>query len=101
MWTTSQTSSQGANVAVTTWVDDITLVGANIIGCVHQGTANDCTTGQPSEQIGYVAIDTSVASITGLQNGFETIRGSTWTPITFTPVYVEPVVMVTQNDDNG
>ena len=64
VWASSQTYSQGSNVAATVWIDDKTTSASNFVGCVHQETADKCTTGQPTESVGYVAIDLSNVSIT-------------------------------------
>ncbi|GBE06374.1 hypothetical protein BMS3Abin10_02024 [bacterium BMS3Abin10] len=102
VWTTAQTYSQGGNIASVTWADDdMTTTGVTLIGCVHQGTGNVCTSGQPSETVGYVAIDTNTADIDTFQTGFSDISNSSWTPAAFSPAYATPRVMVTQNDNDG
>lgn len=49
---------------------------------------------------GYVAIDPLAFSYPGLQLGEETIENSLRTSISFSPSFVSPRIMVTQNDDN-
>jgi hypothetical protein len=108
IYTTSQTYSQGVNnMAPIAWVDGLTLTTANFIGCVHQSPAgwwsvDVCTAWQPNEQIGRLAIDPTTISFTGYDRGTNDISNSDWTNISFTPTYVNPpLVMVTQNDDDG
>ena len=104
VWTTPQTYNQNGNIAAHVWVEDTatkTTSSTPIIGCVHQGTANSCTGGQPDEEVGYVAIDIANVNISGFQSGSASISNSAWTSASFNPSYKNPRVMVTQNDDNG
>ncbi|GBE56466.1 hypothetical protein BMS3Bbin16_00672 [archaeon BMS3Bbin16] len=104
IWITPQTYSQNGNIAAVVWAEDAatkTTTTAPLIGCVHQGTGNSCSGGQPSETVGYVAIDTANVDITSFQTGSADIAGSTWTAATFSPSFTNPRVMVTQNDDDG
>ena len=106
VWVQSQTYGQsGRNQAAGAWVDDITTSGANIQGCVHQGTGNSCTSGQPTETFGWVAIDAANAQFSSdvnFQYGTETVNGGTWNPIDgWTANYTNTRLMVTINDDSG
>ncbi|MCP3684065.1 MAG: hypothetical protein GY861_15395, partial [bacterium] len=47
------------------------------------------------------AIDINSANITGLQAGSADIRNSAWTTATFTEQMNNPIIAVTQNDDDG
>ncbi|RME78579.1 DNRLRE domain-containing protein [Candidatus Woesearchaeota archaeon] len=105
VFTQAQTYNQGgSNIAPVAWVDDITTTGANIIGCTHQGTGNNCDTSNPSETFAYLAIDVLNANFSkavNFQYGSEDISNSAWTPITWTANYTNVRMMVTQNDDDG
>ncbi len=84
------------------WVDAITTSGATkFIGCTHQGTADACDGGTPSETFAYVAIDPSANEIIGFSSGAQDIGNSAWTPIAFGQTYTNPIMMVLQNDDDG
>lgn len=109
VFTTPQTSSQWNNIAATAWVDDnaLDVNGSDFIWCVHQngnaGNIDTCTTWQPQETLWRVAIDPTLFTMTNYQDNTETISNSTRTNINFAPAYTwyQPVVMVTQNSDNG
>lgn len=106
VFTTPQSSNQWSNIWSTAWVDDINTSQANLIWCVHQaGSAwnvNTCTSWQPNENMGYVAIDWSTFSLTNFQYWFKDISNSNWTSISFSPTYSSiPRIMATQNDDDG
>ncbi|MCF7865842.1 hypothetical protein K9M18_00200 [Candidatus Woesearchaeota archaeon] len=104
VWTTAQTYNQGGNISSITWVEDTatkTISSAPLIGCVHQGIANVCEPGQPDETIGYIAIDPLNVNISSYQEGNSDISNSEWTTAVFSPVYTNPRVMVTENDDDG
>ncbi|MCF7834899.1 LamG domain-containing protein [Candidatus Gracilibacteria bacterium] len=100
--TTTQTYNQNGNIAAVAWVNDNwTTSSATLIGCVHQDIANVCTSGQPNEVIGRVAIDTNNVDIDTFQNGMKDISNSSRTAIDFSPSYIRPRIMATQNDDDG
>lgn len=109
VFTTAQTYNQGGNISSITWAGQntsMTTSSAPLIGCVHQapgsGTSeNVCESGQPNEEVAYMALDVINANISTLQTGTEDIQDSTWTPATFSLTYSSPRVMVTQNADNG
>lgn len=43
IFASAQTNNQGNHIAANVWVDDMTTTQANLIGCVHQGIGNNCT----------------------------------------------------------
>lgn len=108
VFTTPQTSNQWSNIAAHAWVDDNTLNnnGWDFIWCVHQApwdwtSVDNCTAWQPDETLWWLALDPTRFSLPQLQYGEASINWSSWTPISFGPVYSTPVtVMVTQNSDN-
>lgn len=104
VWTQAQTYSQGGNIGAVAWVDDFTTSGFNYIGCSHTGAGDTCDSGGSNETFGYVAIDLAneaFPSEYNFQSGSASISNSDWTAASFSPSYTEPIVMVTQNDDNG
>ena len=103
LWTTAQTYNQSWRISAVARVNDNqTTNWATLIWCVHQENHdNKCDTWQPNEIIWYIAIDLTNQNINSFQNWFNDISNSTWTNISFDPWYIQPRIMVTQNDDNG
>ena len=101
IFTTPQTANQWSNIAAIAWADTIGTTSASLVWCVHQSAGDTCQAGQPSEQIAYVAIDIANANLSWLDFGLESIPNSDRTPITFSPSYTDPWVMVTQNGESG
>lgn len=102
VFATANSYNQGGNIAATAWADSIsTTQTTDFIGCTHQGTDNNCDSSTPSETFGYVAIDPVAANISKLSTGSEDISNSQWTGVTFSGSYTDPIMMVTQNDDDG
>lgn len=102
----AQTYNQNGNIAATAWADedDGTTSAGQVLGCTHQGTADACDTGGPTENFGWVAIDLAnveFSSFMNFQSGGASITASAWTFGSFGSSYVNPVVNVMQNDDNG
>ncbi len=96
-----QTYNLGSNnIAAHSWSTAISTTGGTLIGCDHPGIANTCG-GSGFEDYGYVAIDVVLADLIGLSSGTESIASSTWTPVTFSQVYSNPRIIVSQNSDTG
>jgi len=104
VWTTAQTYAQAGEIGAHSWIDDKTASGANILGCVHTGTADACDTNNPAETFGYVAIDISeeaFGAAVNFQAGSADQSNADWKTATFSPSFTNPRIMVTQNDDDG
>ncbi|MDD9953415.1 MAG: Ig-like domain-containing protein [Candidatus Woesearchaeota archaeon] len=104
VFATPQTYTQTAGeMAMNTWIEgaDTNASHTTVLGCVHEDTGDTCTGGDSTETVGWIAIDTGNHKIGGFQSGSADISNSDWTAATFTPTFADPIVMVTQNDDDG
>ncbi|MDD9953414.1 MAG: hypothetical protein OXR66_03695 [Candidatus Woesearchaeota archaeon] len=102
VFTTTNTYNQNTGeMALNAWVEgaDTNASHTTVIGCVHEGVVDTCTGGDATETVGWVAI--TETQIVGYQNGSADITNSGWTPASFSPNFGDPIVMVTQNDDDG
>ncbi len=101
VFSSAVTYNQGGNIAQHQWYTTISTSGASMFGCTHQTIGDDCDSTSPAENVSWIAIDPNNHEITGLQIGTESISNSAWTPITFSPSFTNPMIMVTQNSEGG
>lgn len=82
------------------WFPSSTTTGADIVGCDHPGTGNDCA-GTATEEFGYVAIDTTNENFSKFDSGSESIGNSDWTSVSYDENYDNPILTVMVNSETG
>jgi len=101
VFSSAVTYNQGGNISQHQWYTGVSTIGANMFACTHQGTADNCDDFTPAENISWIAIDPNNHEIKGLQIGTESISGSAWTGVSFSPPFTNTRIMVSQNSGNG
>lgn len=93
-------SSVTNGIAAHSWFTSPSTSGANIIGCDHPGTGDNCG-GTAIEEFGYVAIDITNANFSKFAGGTQNIGNSDWTTINYGETYNNPRIFTMVNSESG